>query len=117
MHGLVHFEISAKAPEQTKNFLEGMFGWNIQPAMEGYWMCSLGDNQPGFGLGGCEEAGGNESTCGYFEVANVGEAVIKAESLGAKTMMPETKLPNDHGVIALIAMPGSNQALGLWAKS
>ncbi|MDK9699433.1 MAG: VOC family protein [bacterium] len=116
MHGLVHFEVNVNKPEEAKSFLEGMFGWTLQPAMEGYWMCSLGDDQPGFGLGGCESMGGNESVCGYIEVDDINAATKKAESLGATIIQPVMELPEGHGNISVIMLPGSNQGLGLWSK-
>ena len=49
LHPVIHWEIGGLNGEKLTRFYEDLFGWQPQPAGEGYWLIEPGD--PGIGGG------------------------------------------------------------------
>ena len=90
---IVHFEIPADNPERAAKFYRELFGWKIDkwenPNGIEYWMVqTVPTNEQGMP----ERPGGNggmmprmyptQQPVNYISVANVNDAVAKAERLG-----------------------------------
>ncbi len=93
---VVHFEIIGKDANKLRGFYSQLFGWHIDDTNnpQQYGMV---DTHSGKGIGGGIGAGdpkhpSNRVTV-YVEVDDLAAALKKAESLGGKTVMPPTDLP------------------------
>jgi predicted enzyme related to lactoylglutathione lyase len=91
---VTQFQILSKTPDETARFYSELFGWKIDAnnAM-GYRQINTGSGQ---GIqGGIWPAPPHAPNFVQFFVAvlDVGSSVKKAESLGAKVLIPPTKLP------------------------
>lgn len=92
---VVHFEISGADPSIGSKFYTELFGWQSQelgPEMGGYVLI---DTHSGEGINGAvmKSDDGNAFIIFYVEVPSVKEHLERAESLGAKTLVPETEIP------------------------
>lgn len=96
-HPVVHFEVSGNDQPKLRDFYSRLFDWKItyEPQMN----YSMVDTQtPGAIGGGIGPAEGGQKVKFYVQVANLEDALAKAESLGGKTVMPPMRIPN---VVAL----------------
>jgi uncharacterized protein len=92
----VHFDIIGPDPETTGKFYSELFGWHTQtfPEMGGYTMI---DAHAGGGINGGfgpTQAGQSPFVTFYVEVGDLQETLDKGGSLGAKTLVPPTEVPN-----------------------
>jgi predicted enzyme related to lactoylglutathione lyase len=101
---IVHFEIPADQPERAAKFYQELFGWKIErwenPGGIEYWMVQTvptdEQGQPvrqGVNGGLMPRMYPAQQPVNYIAVADVNEAVAKAERLGAKVMMGKTPVP------------------------
>jgi predicted enzyme related to lactoylglutathione lyase len=104
-HPVIWFEVVGKDAEALRRFYGDMFGWRIDPAPEapGYFMCTTDGEMPSGGIG-ADPAGGDGHVTFYVETDDLQASLDKAESLGAKTIMPPTE-PMGGTRIALFADP------------
>jgi predicted enzyme related to lactoylglutathione lyase len=89
---VVHFEINGTDGSALGTFYAELFGWNVQSVPEfGY---ATVDTQSGGGINGGigTVREGQPFTTFYVETPDPEETLAKAESLGAKTLMPVTDL-------------------------
>ena len=103
MSSVIHFEVVGQDLPKLQSFYGELFGWKMQSIPEmGYAMVEKeGDGIAG-GIGQAQDGGPGHVT--FYVSADDPQAVLdKAESLGGKTVMPVTKLPNV--TIALFADP------------
>jgi predicted enzyme related to lactoylglutathione lyase len=101
---VVHFEIGCRDLEKTSEFYSKLFDWTISP-MGPAAMISSGDK----GISGHMTALGHEPhqyTIFYVEVADIVEALKKAESLGGKKLVGPVPIPT--GSFAWFVDPGGN---------
>lgn len=106
---VVHFEIGCKDSEKTQEFYRKMFDWKIE-AMGPAAMIAA---EAG-GITGHITALGHEPqhyTIFYVDVDDVAASLRKAESLGAKTLVPPVDIPT--GTFAWMQGPEGN-TVGLW---
>jgi predicted enzyme related to lactoylglutathione lyase len=99
------FEILSSDPKKAWDFYGKLFGWKVTEApAEGfvYGMVEAGDSGIGGGIGGSQD--GQPRVNIYASVDDLQKYVTKAESLGAKTIMPPTKVA-ENTTIAIIADP------------
>src|SRR5262245_43731832 len=92
-HPVVHWEIAAENGEQLQGFYAQLFDWKVEvdPNLN-YGMVDTG----GGGInGGIFSTGGKMPPYVTFYVAvdNLQAALAKAESLGGKTVVPPTEIP------------------------
>jgi len=102
------FELNGPDPEQTAKFYSEVFGWHVNWLAESDY--GLIDTHAGSGInGGVGKAhpGHPPASVFYAEDPNIQGLLEKAESLGAKTVMPVTEVP-DMVTFALFADPFGN---------
>ena len=101
---VVHFEIIGKDVKKLSSFYGKLFDWDIQHVQEmDYGMIQAQGKGIGGGIGPDPE-GGNGHITFYMEVDDPQAYLDKAESLGGKTIMPVTVIP-DMVTFALLADP------------
>lgn len=108
---VVHFEIGCANSAKTQEFYTKLFDWSTQP-MGPAAMVATGSDA---GIQGHITALGHEPhhyTIFYVHVDDVDSCLKKAESLGGKTLIPRTEVPN-AGHFAWLSDPEGN-TVGLW---
>ncbi len=113
-HSIVHVEIPANDPASAAKFYADLFGWNIQVDQAlNYYMF-----QAGSGPGGAFPQVGEDppykpgEVVIYVSTDDIDATLAKTESLGGKTLMPKTEIPN-VGWFAFFADPTGNR-IGLY---
>jgi uncharacterized protein len=107
---VVHFEIGCRDKAATTAFYATLFGWSIQdmgPA-------GMIDTGASGGIQGHITALGHEPhkyTIFYVQVDDIPAALMQAEALGGKTLVPPVTIPT--GTFAWFADPEEN-TVGLW---
>ncbi len=101
-HTVVHFEIPADQPERAAEFYRELFGWKIEH-MGGpmdYWLVNTVPTdaegrpiEPGVNGGLMRRMMPEQTPVNYISVENVDQFARKAESLGAKVVVPKTPVP------------------------
>jgi uncharacterized protein len=93
--GVVHFELQGPDPDGAAKFYSQLFGWHTE-AIPGEQPYIIIDTHAGKGInGGLGGAGRDQrpTVTIYMEVPDPQKSLTKAESLGAKTIMPVTEVP------------------------
>jgi predicted enzyme related to lactoylglutathione lyase len=88
---VVHWEVQAKDPGKQQRFFADLFGWKIDAnnPMNYGLVESGGKDAINGGIGGTED--GPRVTV-YIQVEDINGTLARAESLGARTVMPRTDL-------------------------
>jgi predicted enzyme related to lactoylglutathione lyase len=110
---VVHFEIGSRDSGKAAEFYTSMFGWSTQ-AMGPATMIQTGSKE---GIQGHISMLGHEPfhyTIFYVQVESIEDSLLKAESLGGKTVVPKVDIP--MGSFAWFADPDGN-TVGLWKPS
>lgn len=98
------FEIHGKDGAKSQKFYKDLFGWNINADNPmNYGMVDGGDGGIGGGITGDQQA----FVTVYVTVDDLNATLKKAESLGGRTLMPPTDVP-DGPKIAMFADPDGN---------
>jgi predicted enzyme related to lactoylglutathione lyase len=105
-HTVVHFEIPADQPERAAEFYRELFGWKIEslgPAGSGgieYWLVKTVPTnaeglptEPGVNGGLMRRMMPGQTPVNYISVENVDQFARKAESLGARVVVPKMPVP------------------------
>jgi predicted enzyme related to lactoylglutathione lyase len=105
---VVHFEIAAQNPPELQKFYGQLFDWNIDAnnPMDYGMISTGGEGGINGGIGGT--MGGPAVVRFYVQVPDLQAALDKAESLGGKTLMGPTEIPNIV-TIAMFSDPEGNQ--------
>ena len=87
---IVHWEIQAQDAKRIQRFYGDLFGWKIDASnpMNYGMVSSAGKDGIDGGIGGTMS--GKSRLLVYAEVTDINEVLQKAESLGARTVMPRT---------------------------
>lgn len=90
---VVWFEVGAADDQSLKSFYGELFGWALQPVADGY---TTVDTRGGSGMnGGIGRSGTGDPWVAFYAEADDLQAMLdKAESLGAKTVVPVTEIPD-----------------------
>lgn len=100
---VVHFEITGADSAALQQFYGDLFGWKITNMPEmGYGIVEKEEGGIGGGIGAAQSGPGTVTF--YTAVDDVQAYLDKAESLGGKTVMPVTVIP-DMVTFALLADP------------
>ena len=108
---IVHFEIGCRDMKKSSQFYADLLDWNMQE----FGPATMIDT------GGTEGIGGHMTTLGhephnyvtvYAQVDDLQAYLDKAETLGGKTVIPPTEVP-DMGHFAWISDP-EGTIVGLW---
>lgn len=110
------WEIGVKDAGKATEFYGKLFDWKIEEmgAMKGYHTVDTGGKGINGGIFQPPENVPNYVAV-YVEVDNLQTYLDKAQSLGAKPIVPPTKLPGDSGSFAMFLDPDNN-AIGLFSK-
>lgn len=112
---VTQFQILAKKPDETAAFFSELFDWRIDANNPmGYRRVDTGS---GDGIqGGIWPAPPQapDSVQLFISVANVKDAVAKAQGLGAKVLIPATVLPEGDEMAVLLGPNG--MSFGVWRK-
>lgn len=106
-HDIIHIEFPAKDLQADAKFYADCFGWKIQdlPEME-YAMFEAGDGPGGgFSKVGDEVKPGDVMV--YISTDDIEASLAQIESLGGKTVMPKTEIP-ETGWFAWFSDPTGN---------
>ena len=99
---VVHFEIQTQEPGKVQKFFADLFDWHVDannPMKYG-----IVDTHAGGISGGIGPAQGANQVTFYVEVDDLQAYLDKAESLGGKTLVPPTVIP-DMVTFAMFADP------------
>jgi predicted enzyme related to lactoylglutathione lyase len=111
-HPIVHIEFSAKDPEAAGKFYADLFGWKVEsfPGMDYYGFEAQGGPGGGFNPLGEQVKAGDVYV--YVATDDIEATLAQAESLGGKTLVPKTEIPN-MGWFAFFTDPTGNK-VGLY---
>mgnify|MGYP001546549297 CR=1 FL=1 len=91
---LCHFELMVKDVEKAKKFYGSLFDWKFNPSgIDGYTMIDSGQTPCGGLMEKPTEAPQCAFNC-YIQVDDLDETLKKAESAGAKVVVPKSEIPN-----------------------
>ena len=102
-HPVIWFEVMGKDGAALSKFYAELFGWNVDPAPNDYFMMTAGGERPDGGVG-TDPSGGDGHVTWYVETDDLQASLDKAESLGGRTVMPPTE-PMQGTSIALFSDP------------
>jgi uncharacterized protein len=105
-NAVVHFDLAGPDPEGTSRFYAELFGWRTQVVPGGYILI---DTHAGGGINGGIMGSRDEPpwVAFYAEVPDVQATLDKTESMGSKTIVPLTVIP-DMVTFALFTDPQGN---------
>ena len=108
---IVHFEINGPDLEAKESFYGALFDWSFQrPNGMPYSLVDTGNGEQGLRGGIGQPPDGQEFVTVYAMVDDVTATLDRAESLGARTVMPRTEMP--MVTVGLFADP-QGQVFGL----
>jgi len=114
-HAVVHLELSAKDPKAAGKFYEQLFGWKIEVDDKlGYVQFHPEEGGIGGGFNPVDENTPAGSVLAYVGTDDIADSLKKAESLGAKTLMPKTEIPG-VGWFGIFMDPTGNR-VGLYTS-
>lgn len=109
----VHIEFAANDPQAAARFYFDLFGWKTEFMQPMDYVTF--ESQPGLG-GGFPKVDGKIINAGdvyiYIATDDIEATLTKIESLGGKTLVPKTEIPN-MGWFALFTDPTGNR-VGLY---
>lgn len=113
-HHIVHVEFSAQDREAAGKFYADLFGWKVQqlPEMD-YAMYDTGGDVGG-GFNPVSESNPAGSTLVSISTDDIDATLAKAVSLGGKTVVPKTEIP-DMGWFGIFSDPTGNM-VGLFTS-
>jgi hypothetical protein len=111
---VVHFEVVGKDAKKLQDFYGKLFDWKIDannPMNYGLVNAAGQGNEPGKGSIGGGVGAAQEGAPGYVtfyvQVPDLAATLKKAESMGGKTVVPPTEIPN-MVTFAMFADPEGN---------
>jgi uncharacterized protein len=117
-HTIVHVEVPAKDPKAATEFYNALFDWKMEVDTNFDYHQFTPESGPGGAFVGLSDGGEhgpptrvNEPLI-YVSTDDIPASLAKAESLGAKTIVPETEIPHT-GWFAVFADPSGNH-IGLY---
>jgi predicted enzyme related to lactoylglutathione lyase len=107
-HPIVHIEFSAEDGAAAARFYGELFGWKTEHIPEmNYTTFESGEGSPGGGFNPLGEQVKAGDIYVYVQTDDIEASLAKAESLGGKTAVPKTEIPN-VGWFALFTDPTGN---------
>ena len=104
---VIHWEIQSNQPEKVQEFFTKLFDWHIDANNPmNYGMVDT-HAEGGINGGIGPTPGGPNQVTFYVQVDDLQAYLDKAESLGGKTIMPPTEIP-DVVTLAMFADPEGN---------
>lgn len=92
-HPVVHFEIMGKDAKKLQDFYSTLFDWKLNAFSPEYGMTEIGgDHGINGGIGASGEMPPYVTV--YVQVPDLQAALDKVATLGGKTVVPPTEIPN-----------------------
>jgi predicted enzyme related to lactoylglutathione lyase len=110
------FEITSHDPTRLVDCYRELFGWTVADSPDpGYSLIDTGAGGEaiGGGVGATEAPDDPGGVTVYMRVDDLQVSLVKAETLGGKTLVPPTDLPGGYGRFAMFADPDGHP-VGLW---
>lgn len=110
-HPVIHFEIGCRDNQKAQEFYSKAFDWKMQS----YGPAAMIDTGIKAGINGHINSLGHEPhnyVLVYIQVDDIPKALDKISSLGGKTIVPATPIPN-YGEFAWFSDPEGN-TIGLF---
>ena len=111
-HPIVHVEFSTHDREATGKFYADLFDWKIEQMPEMSYATFEAEGGPGGGFNPVTEENPAGTVVVYVGTDDIDASLAKAESLGGKTLVPKSEIPN-YGWFGLFRDPTSNM-VGLY---
>jgi uncharacterized protein len=116
---VAHIELATNDLAASRRFYERVFGWRFEeaPGLEKYVMFSTPNGQGGGFDAGPRSSG--PSTTGpilHVEVVDIDTTLAQIGEMGGKTLVPKTKISDEHGHFALLLDNVGNR-FGLWSPT
>ena len=100
---VVHFEVQSSEPEKSQKFFADLFDWHLDANNPmSYGLVDTHARGINGGIGDSED--GQTRVLFYIEVDDLQAHLDKAETLGGKTLVPPTEIP-DMVTFALFSDP------------
>ncbi|MDP2948601.1 MAG: VOC family protein [Chloroflexota bacterium] len=90
-HPICHFEIPADDVERARKFYQGLFGWQIAEAGEGYHLIQTGEGELGGGM--MKRVMPEQRPVLYVLVESVDEYAKKIQGAGGTIVVPKMAVP------------------------
>lgn len=104
---VVHFEVVGKDGSKLQDFYRALFNWKIQAVNPmNYGLVEATEGGIGGGIGSSQQGAPGHVTF-YVQVDDLQAHLDQVESLGGKTLVPITEIP-DMVTFALFADPEGN---------
>ena len=114
---VAHIEFASNNLAASRRFYERIFGWHFEEAsgMEKYLMFATPNGQGG-GFDAGPRSSGPSATGPilHIEVDDIDATLARVSEMGGKTLVPRTKISDEHGHFALFLDNVGNR-LGLWS--
>ena len=112
-HPIVHIEIPAMDTRAAGKFYGDLFGWKIEADPTYNYVQFQAEGGPGGGFVEVGQSGvpieyKTDSLLVYVSTDDIDDALAKVESLGGKTLMPKTEIPQ-VGWWGVFADPSGNR--------
>jgi uncharacterized protein len=111
-HHIVHVEFSAHDREAAGQFYAELFGWKVQQIPEMNYATFDTEDGPGGGFNPVSNENPAGNVVVYVGTDDIEATLAKAESLGGKTIVPKSEIPNT-GWFAFFKDPTGN-TVGLY---
>jgi hypothetical protein len=106
-HEIVHIEIPAKDPKAGSKFYADLFGWKLEEFPDMDYITFEVEEGPGGGFPKVDDQVKPGDVTVYVSTDDIEETLAKIESLGGKTVVPKTEIPQT-GWFALFTDPTGN---------
>ncbi|MBI4552540.1 MAG: VOC family protein [Candidatus Latescibacteria bacterium] len=114
-HPVVHFEVGGNDRKQLERFYGQVFDWKIHSHDEmHYGLVEAAERGIGGGISGSIPNGPSSWVTFYVQVDDLEAYLKKIESVGGKTIVPPTPIPNT-GSFAWFSDPAGN-CIGLFRE-
>ena len=114
-HPIVHIEFSAANLSAAVEFYGNLFGWETEQIPEMNYATFDPGTPPGGGFNPLSDQVKAGDVLVYVATDDIDATLAKVESLGGKTLLPETEIPN-VGWFAMFSDPTGN-TVGLFRES
>ena len=111
-HPVVHIEFSTKDREASGKFYEDLFGWKVEQMPEMNYATFEAEGGPGGGFNPVTKDNPAGTVVVYIGTDDIDASLAKAESLGGKTLVPKSEIPN-YGWFGMFQDPTGN-VVGLY---
>jgi uncharacterized protein len=111
-HPIVHIEFSAQDPDEAAKFYGELFGWEMQHMPEMNYVTFNPGEGPGGGFNPLSDQVKAGDVYVYVGTDDIEDTLARVKSLGGKTLMPKTEIPN-IGWFAFFSDPTGN-TVGLY---